>query len=68
MTRHPVRVQAALGSGQSRDIDVVRVSTLLGDAALLVLIVIGLPLMILLVGTPIVMLVRLLIAIAQRLL
>lgn len=46
----------------------VRVRTLLEDAALLVLIVIGLPLAILLVGTPIVMLVRLLIAIAQRLL
>lgn len=41
---------------------------LLGDAVLLVLIVIGLPLAIFLAGTPIVMLVRLLIAIAQRLL
>ena len=46
----------------------VRVRTWLGDALLLVLIVIGLPLAILLVGTPIVMLVRLLIAIGQRLL
>ena len=45
-----------------------RVKTLLGDAALLGLIVIALPLAILLVGTPIVILVRLLIAIAQRLL
>jgi len=47
---------------------VVRVRTLLEDAVLLVLIVIGLPLAILLLGTPIVLLVRLLIAIAQRLL
>ena len=46
----------------------VRVRTLLEDAVLLVLIVIGLPLAILLLGTPIVLLVRLLIAIAQRLL
>ena len=45
----------------------VRVRTLLGDAALLVLIVMALPLAILLLGAPIVLLVRLLIEIAQRL-
>jgi len=46
---------------------VVKVSTLLEDAVLLVLIVIALPFAILLLGAPIVMLVRLLIAIAERL-
>ncbi|HEY5617770.1 MAG TPA: hypothetical protein VIK60_07480 [Vicinamibacterales bacterium] len=45
----------------------VKVSTLLEDAVLLVLIVIALPFAILLLGAPIVMLVRLLIAIAERL-
>jgi hypothetical protein len=45
----------------------VRVRTLFGDAALLLLIVIVLPLAILLLGAPIALLVRLLIEIAQRL-
>lgn len=45
----------------------VSLRTLLEDAILLVLIVIGFPVAILLLGAPIVMLVRLLIAIAERL-
>jgi hypothetical protein len=46
---------------------VVSVRTWLEDAVLLILLVIALPLAILLVGAPIVMLVRLLVEIAQRL-
>jgi hypothetical protein len=47
---------------------VVKVRTLLDDAVLLVLILIGLPVAILVVGAPLALLVRVLIALAQRLL